>query len=422
MNELLPADRRAAALLSSYAAPVTPSEAGFDRILIVDDRPDNILFLTKLLTRLGYHDVVATTDPTSVAAEVARREPDLILLDLFMPQLDGFELLVQLSRSVAADRFLPVLVLTADASRATRRRALAAGATDFLAKPLDATEVAQRVRNLLRTRHLHLQQHGRNRRLASAVQERTEELRVAHAALAAEAFERDLAQRIWRSVVPETITAPVGYRAELVSRPARLVGGDFHLAVGEWVVVGDVSGKGVPAALLTGMFVAALKLALQTPDPATALEQALFDELEKAEMFTTLIAVRLAGDGRAEVLNLGHPPALVVRAADGVIESLPASGPPVGVVRGRTLLPTHIQLQPGDALCLYSDGLLDAESASGGPFGFEGVRALLAQAPAAIVPELLATLDSVDVGDDLTFALLYYLPLDDPAGEHPAAR
>ena len=121
------------------------------RILIVDDEPANVRLLEDLLQREGFQQVVATTDPQRVMGLVSAFAPDLILLDLKLPELDGYALLEQLARLSDPGQFLPVIVLTADPSRSARHRALGLGAKDFLTKPLDTFEVALRVWNVAET-------------------------------------------------------------------------------------------------------------------------------------------------------------------------------------------------------------------------------------------------------------------------------
>ncbi len=147
------------------------------RLLIVDDCVANISLLQNILNRLGFRHIEAITDPRATVGRVRTFLPDLIILDLNMPMLDGFAVMQQLARIIPRDTFLPVLVLTADATGETKRKALMAGATDLLTKPFNTTEVLMRIRNLLQTRFLHLQLQAQNQTLEIKVAERTRELR-----------------------------------------------------------------------------------------------------------------------------------------------------------------------------------------------------------------------------------------------------
>ena len=139
------------------------------RIYIVDDQAANLRLLERYLGRAGFGDVTSFTDPRAALAAIEADEPDLLLLDLHMPGLDGFGVLDALREKLVADAFLPVLVLTGDVDRDARSRALAAGATDFLTNPLDAQEFVLRARNLIRTRQLHEIVRARNAALSGEV-------------------------------------------------------------------------------------------------------------------------------------------------------------------------------------------------------------------------------------------------------------
>ena len=125
------------------------------RILIVDDEAANVILLQRMLERAGYTRLASTQDSREVLRLFQETAPDLILLDLLMPHLDGYAVMDQLAEKIPDGTYLPILVLTADATPQALRRALSAGAKDFLTKPFDQTELLLRVKNLLETRYLY---------------------------------------------------------------------------------------------------------------------------------------------------------------------------------------------------------------------------------------------------------------------------
>jgi putative two-component system response regulator len=146
------------------------------RILIVDDEQDNVQVLRRILQAEGYTNVVSTNHPEEVEELTRALDPDLILLDIVMPRMSGQEILRRLQEMDAGALYRPVLVLTSDHSRQAQRQAWAAGAKDFLTKPLSPFEVRQRVRNLLETRMLYRMLREHNEDLEVRVQARTAEL------------------------------------------------------------------------------------------------------------------------------------------------------------------------------------------------------------------------------------------------------
>jgi putative two-component system response regulator len=149
-------------------------------ILIVDDSPANVQVLTDVLADAGAHQLRSTTDPRQVPSLIHAREPDLILLDWHMPDLDGPALLAQVPLLLPPGTYLPILVLTADDSPDAKQQALALGAHDFVRKPFDLIEVILRCRNLLTTRRLHRRLQEQNATLAHLVAVRTQALETAH--------------------------------------------------------------------------------------------------------------------------------------------------------------------------------------------------------------------------------------------------
>ncbi|MEX2291000.1 MAG: EAL domain-containing protein [Mycobacteriales bacterium] len=159
-------------------------------VLVVDDAPANVALLTRLLRDAGVRRTHGVTDPRQALDRWQQARPDLVLLDLQMPHLDGFAVMAALRAATPDEQFVPILVLTADTTSTTRDRALRAGANDFLTKPFDATEVLLRVRNLLQTRSLYATVQRHNATLTAELDRRASQER----RLAAE--HRELSSRI----------------------------------------------------------------------------------------------------------------------------------------------------------------------------------------------------------------------------------
>jgi PAS domain S-box-containing protein len=157
---------------------VTESEILAASILIVDDQESNVLLLEQLLGEAGYTCIASTRDPGEVCALHRKNCYDLILLDLQMPGIDGFQVMEALKTN-ASEAYLPVLVITAQPGH--KLRALQVGARDFISKPFELVEVLTRIRNMLEVRLLYKKLDNYNKVLEQTVQERTAELRESEA-------------------------------------------------------------------------------------------------------------------------------------------------------------------------------------------------------------------------------------------------
>ena len=142
------------------------------KILIVDDERLNVVMLERWLQHNGYKRVRGITDSRTAIETYTAFDPDLILLDLIMPHVDGFAILEALRSGDPEETFLPVIVLTADLSEEAKQHALEAGATDFLVKPFNQTEALLRIRNLLEIRRVHLLLDNQRAALEEALRER----------------------------------------------------------------------------------------------------------------------------------------------------------------------------------------------------------------------------------------------------------
>ena len=245
------------------------------KILVVDDQEANLMLMKRVLERAGYTDVATVSEPLRVPELVAESLPDLLILDLHMPGMDGFALMEKLAPLTGQGTRVPILVVTGDAEHQAKRRAFSLGARDFLTKPIETTEVSLRVRNLLHVHHLQHELRRHNERLEEKVIERTTDLDAARLEildrLAAVAEYRDddtqeHARRIGRTAAllglelglgKEEITllhraAPlhdigkVGIPDEILLKPGRLTDAEFefmklHAPMGAEILCGSQS-------------------------------------------------------------------------------------------------------------------------------------------------------------------------------------
>ncbi|HEV8456223.1 MAG TPA: HD domain-containing phosphohydrolase [Gemmatimonadales bacterium] len=256
------------------------------RILIVDDEPRNVRVLKRVLAVAGYRQVLAITDPRDAIARFAEIGPDLLLLDLHMPEIDGVAVMERLRAGMPASEYFPILMLTGDASPQACQRALAMGASDFVAKPFDMHEVLIRIRNLLETRFLHRQVAEHNLQLERKVRERTAELdtaqldTVARLALAAEFRDDETGRHTQR----------VGALAELLARAMGWSDAEAAL-LGLAAPLHDIGKIGIPDAILR-------KAVMLTARERKTMEQ------------HTTIGARILSGGRSSFIQLAEKVAL----------------------------------------------------------------------------------------------------------------
>lgn len=215
------------------------------RILILDDQEANVVFLERLLQRAGYANLKSLTDSRMIGSFHSIFQPDLILLDLHMPHLDGFAVMEQLAPAIPAGTYLPILVLTADITKEAKERALSIGAKDFLTKPFDPTEVLLRIGNLLETRFLHLKLADHNQVLEQRVRERTRELEEAQV----EILERLARAAEYRDDETGRHTQRVGWNSALLAEALGLSAAQVEL-VRRAAPLHDVGKIGIPDHIL----------------------------------------------------------------------------------------------------------------------------------------------------------------------------
>lgn len=191
-------------------------------VLVVDDDPASLRLSEQILLAAGYWNVHLFSDPREVTKAVEPLKVDLVISDLQMPDVDGFSLLKSIKESVPEGEFLPVLVVTADATTESRRKALLLGADDFLTKPIDVVEMTLRVRHLLQLRTLHTALSNSRHELASQVEDRTAELRAAMDRLENLVKAKDVFIAGVSHELRTPLTAVLGFANELASNTSVL--------------------------------------------------------------------------------------------------------------------------------------------------------------------------------------------------------
>jgi serine phosphatase RsbU (regulator of sigma subunit) len=393
------------------------------RILVVDDKEANVRLIEGMLRIAGYASIESTTDPTQVCELHRKNRYALILLDLQMPGMDGFQVMEGL-KEIEKDGYLPVLVITAQPAH--KLRALQAGAKDFVGKPFDLAELRARVHNILEVRLLHLETKNYSRVLEETVRELEASREVIRLKTLEERKKSEqelaLAQETQESLLPRFLPQFENFRIHAFNNPTRYVGGDFYdflqLSSGEWMgVLADVSGKGMPAALLSSMLLGALSMEFRSrPQPQEVLNRVnqLLCEKSLPFQFVTLFLFLLSPHGIGQFISAGHNPAYLFRAATGKIEALTSDAFILGLFDFASYPSRTLHLHKGDILVVYSDGLTDAQNEKEEMFGEERLLQIIRQeAPSgshAIERRFLKAIEEFTQGvpqtDDITFVVV----------------
>jgi len=395
---------------------VNPADILSAKILVVDDQEANVRLLEGMLRIAGYTAVESTTDPTQVCELYRTYRYALILLDLQMPHMDGFQVMEGLKEIEEGD-YLSVIVITAQPDH--KLRALQAGAKDFVSKPFDLAELRARVHNILEVRLLHQKAKETVRELEASrevirlktLEERKQNER-----------EMALAQQTQESLLPRSLPQFENYGIHAFNSPTRYVGGDFYdflqLASGEWMgVLADVSGKGISAALLSSMVLGALSMEFRSgTQPELALQRVnrLLCEKSLPAQFVTLFLFVLNREGTGQFISAGHNPAYLFRERSGKIERLHSNACFAGMFESASFQSQPLHLGRGDMLVVYSDGLTDAQNEQEEMFGEQRLLNLIRQeAPSGsqvLEQRLLEAIEEFTQGtpqtDDITFVIV----------------
>ena len=362
------------------------------RILVVDDNEMNRDMLSRRLARRGY-DVATAEDGRRALAMIEDGAFDLVLLDIMMPEVNGYEVLERL-KADSTRRHIPVIMISAVDEMESVVRCIKLGAADYLPKPFDVTLLQARVEASLAVKRLH----DREKAYARSLER-----------------ELEIGRQIQQGFLPETLPDAPGWDLAARFRPARQVAGDFYDAF--WMpaedasggasrriglVVADVCDKGVGAALFMALFRSLLRATAQAAsgppagDPLLHVVRTVNDYIatthDRANMFATVFFGALdPASGHLRYVNAGHDAPLVVDP-DGQRRLLDPTGPALGLLPEVTFSTEETTLAPGTTLAAFTDGASDAQGPDGTFFGEARLLDLLA-APAPSADALLGRVD-----------------------------
>jgi sigma-B regulation protein RsbU (phosphoserine phosphatase) len=380
------------------------------KILLADDDPAVCQFVDVILRQAGY-SVVRAADGVEAMERVRQSPPDLILLDILMPGLDGLDVLRSLRQNPETSQ-IPVIMLTEKGHVEDRVKGLEWGADDYVPKPFVPKELLVRIQALLR-RSEKVRALGPLMGVlgdwfsVQGIEQLGHELETA----------RDIQFRLLPPALPNLAGVEVG--AALA--PTKSVGGDFYdfipMPGGVGFAIGDVSGKGIPGALLMVMVRSLLRATAWELDAPGEIVRRVNRFLHRdlpPSMFVTMVfgVLSLGGGRRLSLANAGHTNPLFLRPGEPS-RVLELGGPALGAFEDAKYPQEELLLEAGDQVVLYTDGLVEATDAAGAALGVEGLAALIEsrrpEPPQAVARAVLAEVQGRGTGvsrDDLALLIL----------------
>ena len=383
------------------------------KILVVDDVPENRDLLLRRLTRLGFVHVDQAENGVQALAAIAAQSYDLVLLDIMMPELDGFGVLEALRRDGRINE-LPILVISALNEIEPVVRCIELGATDFIVKPFNPTLLRARVLSTLEKKALSDLTRDELRR---------------------KQLELNEARTLQLALVPPPFAGTIAGRSlsiDVLLEPAKEVGGDVvdHFCIGDDMVVlalGDVSDKGAGAALMMARTHAMLRALTARPDAADLfraperalgiLNEALSAGNESCMFVTYLLASLEIATGKLVYVRAGHVPPFHCSRTGSIARLGGMGGPPLGLVENAVYQPHAIELAPGDRLLIVTDGFTEAHDPDNAIYGEGRVEAFfgrLMPSEGQPLERLAADVRAFEAGrppfDDMAALLLSFEP------------
>jgi phosphoserine phosphatase RsbU/P len=388
-------------------------------ILVVDDMPESLRLLSRILTRSGYR-VQPVSSGTAAIQAVQEERPDLILLDIEMPVMNGFELCTRW-KSDEKTKDIPVIFISGLEATEEKVRAFRIGGVDYITKPFRVEEVVARVGT-----HLQLRQ------ATEVIKCERERLQTAHERLSKAMRELrsgiEVAGEIQRSMLPAPGMHALGDAISLVARytPAISVGGDFFdfAAIDDGhvgFILADVCGHGLHAAFITALikmsFVLAGDRRLDPVQFTLGLNDALCKFTPEGSFATVVYCTYELASRRLRYVNAGHSPFPIVVTPGERSKPLSAeTNPLLGIIELSALTEEVIPLPPGATLLLATDGLTEARNPVGMDFGYDRLLATVdrhagatpAELDQAVFDELTRFRDGTAQGDDIAMLTIRF--------------
>lgn len=373
-------------------------------VLVVDDAPANIRLVNEILHD-NYRVRVATSGMKALQLAAGGPAPDLILLDVVMPEMDGYEVCARLKHD-AATRDIPVIFLTGQTESADETRGFQAGAVDYIHKPFSPSVVAARVRT-------HLALRDTREQLARQLAEIRSEL--------------ETARQIQLSILPQAVPRLADLDIAARYFPMSAVAGDFYdfLSPDEkhvGILVADVSGHGMPAALIASMlkiaFAAQARIACDPARLLTGLNETLCGKFHSQYVTAGYAWIDLEGQ-KLVYAGAGHPPLLMRQCASGKTRTVLENGLFLGLFPEADYTAVEVPFQPGDWIVMYTDGVTEMANSGEEQFGEERLKLFLDGHPGGtaskVADDLLHRLSwwsgraaGEDPDDDVTFVAVHF--------------
>jgi sigma-B regulation protein RsbU (phosphoserine phosphatase) len=324
-------------------------------ILIVDDNPANVEILQMRLLANDY-DIITATDGEMGLALAGEKHPDLILLDIMMPKMDGLEVCRRLKGDPSLP-FMPIILVTAKSESKDVVAGLEAGGDEYLTKPVDHAALVARVKSMLRIKLLH-----------DTMLEQSSQLKI----------QLKTATKIQSLFWPEIPELEAGGHIWAVSVPATYVGGDLYDVIpmpdGSLLAyVADVSDKGVPAALIMAALSTKIRSEAQTQvevdNLLESINNSLYDLISEEGFFATIVLVKYwPVSGKMQLALGGHLQPLWI-VSDGIGNLPQLNGISLGIMPNVLFEKREIMLSPGESVLLFTDGVIEAENEDKELFG-----------------------------------------------------